>query len=145
MEDLQFEVIAHNSSEYEIEVALRTLILRQPLGLTFSANQLAAESDSCHLGCYLGGELVGCLVLKPMGDGKVQMRQVAIAERMQRRGVGKRLVNHSEALAKKQGYLEMVLHARETAVPFYESLGYTKVGERFEEVTLPHWTMAKVL
>jgi len=145
MEDLQFKVISHNSSEYEIEVALRYLILRQPLGLTFSADQLAAEGDSCHLGCYLDGELVGCLVLKPVDDDIVQMRQVAVAKRMQGKGVGKRMVKHSESLALQQGFREMVLHARETAVPFYESLGYTKVGDRFLEVTLPHWTMTKVL
>ena len=145
MEDFQINVISHNSPEYEVEVALRDLILRQPLGLTFSEDQLRAEADSCHIGCYIDGEMVGCLVLKPVEDGNVQMRQVAVAESVQGKGVGKQMVKYSETLAKKQGFLEMVLHARETAVPFYESLGYTKVGSRFIEVTLPHWAMAKVL
>ena len=145
MEDLLFKVISHNSPEYEVEVALRDLILRRPLGLSFSADQLHAEADSCHLGCYIDDEMIGCLVLKPIDDGNVQMRQVAVVERMQGRGIGKQMVKYSEALAKKKGFREMVLHARETAVPFYESLGYTKVGNRFIEVTLPHWTMEKVL
>jgi predicted GNAT family N-acyltransferase len=39
----------------------------------------------------------------------------------------------------------MVLHARETAVPFYEAMAYTKIGDRFTEVTIPHWSMVKVL
>jgi predicted GNAT family N-acyltransferase len=84
-------------------------------------------------------------VLKPVDVGDVQMRQVAVAESMQGKGVGRLMVKYSEALAKKQGFRKMVLHARETAVPFYELLGYTKVGNRFMEVTLPHWGMAKVL
>jgi hypothetical protein len=29
----------------------------------------------------------------------------------------------------------MVLHARETAVPFYKKLGYTCIGESFIEAT----------
>ena len=37
----------------------------------------------------------------------------------------------------------MVLHARESAVPFYEKLGYSLGGDRFQEATLPHWAMNK--
>ena len=39
----------------------------------------------------------------------------------------------------------MTMHARETAVPFYERLGYATVGARFEEVTIPHFKMEKRL
>jgi N-acetylglutamate synthase-like GNAT family acetyltransferase len=145
MEEFQFKVISHNSLEYVAEVALRHSILRQPLGLAFSAEQLLVEADSCHIGCYVDGEIVGCLVLKPVDVGDVQMRQVAVAESMQGKGVGRLMVKYSEALAKTQGFRKVVLHARETAVPFYELLGYTKVGNRFMEITLPHWAMEKVL
>jgi predicted GNAT family N-acyltransferase len=145
MKEFQFKVISHNSPEYVAEVALRHAILRQPLGLSFSADQLFTEADSCHIGCYVDEELVGCLVLKPIDVGDVQMRQVAVAESMQGKGVGRMMVKYSEALAKQQGFRKMVLHARETAIPFYELLGYAKVGNRFMEITLPHWAMAKVL
>jgi predicted GNAT family N-acyltransferase len=39
----------------------------------------------------------------------------------------------------------VVLHARETAVSFYKKLGYTKEGNVFEEVGIPHWKMTKPL
>jgi predicted GNAT family N-acyltransferase len=39
----------------------------------------------------------------------------------------------------------MVLHARETAVPFYLKLGYEVVGGQFEEVGIPHFKMEKKL
>jgi hypothetical protein len=39
----------------------------------------------------------------------------------------------------------MILHARETAVPFYERLRYSPVGDVFQEVTLPHRLMEKRL
>jgi predicted GNAT family N-acyltransferase len=39
----------------------------------------------------------------------------------------------------------MILHARATAVPFYLRLGYTVVGEPFEEVGIPHRGMEKAL
>ena len=35
------------------------------------------------------------------------------------------------------------LHARETALGFYERLGFARVGEEFLEVNIPHWKMRK--
>ena len=73
------------------------------------------------------------------------MRQVAVVNDLQGHGIGKALVEQSEALAHSLGFCRMILHAREMAVRFYEKLGYAKVGDRFEEVTIPHWAMEKPL
>lgn len=37
----------------------------------------------------------------------------------------------------------MVLHARDSALDFYLSLGYSIVGDPFEEVGIPHHRMEK--
>ena len=137
-------------ADYWAIVDLRDAVLRRPLGLAFSAEELAAEKDSLHVACYRGRRLVGGLVLRPLGDGgeggkAVRMRQVAVEPAMQGQGIGTALVEYSEALARKLGYQRMVLHARDTAVPFYEKLGYFRLGEPFEEVKIPHWAMEKVL
>ena len=145
MENIEIKTIFHNSPEYKAEVALRSSILRQPLGLSFSADQLSAEVDSHHIGCYIDGTLVGCLVLKPIDVKQIQMRQVVVDEKVKGRGIGRMMVKYSEELARKLGFREMILHARETAVPFYERLGYARVGNRFTEVTIEHWVMVRAL
>ena len=145
MDNIELRTIHHKSPEFEAEVALRSSLLRRPLGLSFSADELSAEADSHHVGCYIGGQLVGCLVLKPIDARQIQMRQVAVDEKVRGRGIGRMMVKYSENLARTLGCEEMVLHARETAVPFYEQLGYTRVGDRFVEMTIPHWVMVKVL
>jgi ribosomal protein S18 acetylase RimI-like enzyme len=137
--------IEHNSSEYWATVELRDSVLRKPLGLTLSPEELEAERDSHHLAFFQGNHLAGCLVLRPAGNGDIQMRQVAVAPDLRGHGIGKALVNRSEELALELGYRRMILHAREPAVPFYERLGYRKTGDRFEEVTIPHWSMEKWL
>ncbi|MCY2950439.1 MAG: GNAT family N-acetyltransferase [Planctomycetota bacterium] len=139
---LTISEVPHRSPAYWATVALRDTILRKPLGLDFSPEDLDAENDSHHVACYRGARLVGCLVLLPQGDD-VRMRQVAVVAELQGQGIGKAMVQFSEALARKFRYRRMVLHARETAVPFYEKLGYSRVGDRFEEVTIPHWAMVK--
>lgn len=142
---LQITLAAHGTPDYDALVALRQEVLRAPLGLAFTPDQLAAEHGSYHLGGYSGGALAGCLVLRPLGGGRVQMRQVAVRAGWQGRGVGRALVEHAETRARELGFGVMVLHARESAVGFYETLGYQKQGARFWEVTLPHWEMTKTL
>jgi predicted GNAT family N-acyltransferase len=132
--------------EFDALLALRYDILRKPLGLDFTVEQIAAEYDSVHLACYDDSwELLGCLTLLPVDESSVKMRQVAVAANAQGRGVGRFLVAASENWARKKGFSKMILHARETAVPFYLKLGYRKVGKRFEEVGIPHFKMERGL
>jgi predicted GNAT family N-acyltransferase len=77
--------------------------------------------------------------------GELKMRQVAVAETVRGKGIGRALVNFSERFAREHGYERITMHARETSVPFYEKLGYERYGERYEAVTIPHWNMRKLL
>jgi predicted GNAT family N-acyltransferase len=137
--------IEHGSSEYGDVVQLRRRVLRLPLGLDFTEAQLAAELADHHLAAYDGDALVGCLLLTDRGDSVVQMRQVAVEPSRQGQGIGAQLVKASEEKARALKYARMILHARDTAVPFYEKLGYTCVGEPFIEVNIPHREMERSL
>lgn len=137
--------VEHGSRAYLEAVQLRRQVLRLPLGLDFTEGQLAGECVDHHLAGFVGGRLVACLVLTDRGGHRVQMRQVAVSPSLQGQGLGAQLVKESEQFAARLGYTHMVLHARATAVPFYEKLGYTCEGEPFEEVSLPHREMIKFL
>jgi predicted GNAT family N-acyltransferase len=137
--------VAYGSPEYWASVALRNLILREPLGLEFTEEEREADKAYHHFACYLGGRLAGCLVLCPREGGDIQMRQVSVATELQGQGIGTALVEYSEVWARQAGYRRMILHARDTATAFYEKLGYAKVGEPFEEISIPHWEMEKRL
>lgn len=139
--DVQFREIAFDSSDYDAAFVLRSRVLREPLGLHPAPEERPAEADLVHLGAFEGRVLVGCLMLQALGNGRVKMRQVAIDFHRQRGGLGTRLVRYSEEVARRAGHREMVLHARQKAVPFYERLGYATRGEPFVEVTLPHIAM----
>jgi ribosomal protein S18 acetylase RimI-like enzyme len=134
--------VAHNSAEYLLAVELRRCVLRAPLGLDFSEEDLAAEADQLHLVAFGEGKTLGCLILVPIELG-FKMRQVAVDPEFQRRGIGEQLVRESERIAKEMGAAKMELNARLTAVDFYKRLGYTVVGEEFIEVGIPHLKMLK--
>jgi len=148
--------IPHGSPAYERTVALRDAVLRRPLGLAFTREELDAESTSHHLAVLAdpadpdasAGEIVlACLVLEPRPDAPavVKMRQVAVSPEHQRRGLGTALVVFAEDFARAHGYAEIVLHAREHMAAFYDRLGYERTGPLFIEVTLPHVAMRKRL
>lgn len=134
----------YGSEDYKSALELRRRVLREPLGLTYSPEDLAQEINDIHLGAFDGAEAIGTLILTPAGAA-AKMRQVAVASERQGEGIGRQLVEFSESMARECGFEEITLHARETAVAFYEHLGYAAHGEPFEEVTIPHRAMRKVL
>lgn len=139
------DLIEHGSGEYEETVALRDEVLRKPLGLSYDPTELAGEKDSFHLALREEAELMASLVLKPLDERCIKMRQLAVRENAQGEGFGRELVNYAESFLKGRGYEEIVLHARETARGFYEKLGYEVEGDPFIEVGLPHLFMRKQL
>lgn len=145
MPALQLCEIHYGSPEYAVAFALREEVLRKPLGLSLNDETLVQERDYYHLVCCLDGEVAACLVLLPQEDGGVRMRQVAVATRYQGQGIGRALVGFAEEFARERGFTLMKLHARDTAIPFYEKLGYECVGAPFVEVTIPHRAMQKKL
>lgn len=136
--------IAFGSPEHAGAVRLRKAILRDPIGLDFDPAELAAECDQIHLAAIEHDEVIGVLLLVP-GGRDCKMRQVAVQRERQNDGLGTKLVRAAEREAIKQGAARMVLHARETAIPFYLRLGYDLEGEPFTEVGLPHRRMVKLL
>jgi predicted GNAT family N-acyltransferase len=130
--------------EYDEAVALRYEVLRRPLGLTYSPEQLAGEWDNLHIAAFeSSGKMVGYLNLTPVNTLEVKMRQVAVDPANQGKGIGKAMVAFSEELAKQLNFKEITLHARKTAVPFYLQQGYEMMGDEFEEVSIPHFKMKK--
>jgi predicted GNAT family N-acyltransferase len=124
-------------------VVLRNKVLREPLGMSLSKDDLAQDQGDIHIAAFSHDELVGCLLLKPQTNTAVKMRQVAVSPDHQGKGIGRLLVEYSEIIALQSGFAEIVLNARETAVPFYLSLNYQIEGERFQEVGIPHFKMKK--
>ncbi len=145
--DYHCQIESHGTPAYEKMVVLRDQILRKPLGLAFTKDELAAEHSQWHIACYSATDkvLIGCCILVPFGTS-LKMRQVAVAEAYQRKGVGKALALFCEKFALENGNFQLIYcSARVTAVPFYEKLGYKVEGKMFKEVGIDHFKMFKKL
>ena len=126
-------------------VELRSRVLREPLGLSLTQAELEADRASILLGFFDGERLEGCCRLDPVDTTTMRLRSMAVAPGSQGRGIGRALMRFAEDVSKNRGYKTITMHARKSAVGFYERLGYERVGGEFAEVTIPHYVMRKEL
>ena len=138
------EELGDNTKYYKEACRLRDDILRKPLGMSLYDQNLEEEKDHIHIiGKSSNDEVLAYLQFRLLDDNTAKMQQVAVRKKNQANGIGRRLVNHSEQFIKNIGVKFIVLHAREPVIGFYEKLGYQKIGEKFLEVTIPHYKMKK--
>jgi GNAT superfamily N-acetyltransferase len=143
---LEFKVIEHNSKEYWDTVHLRELVLRQPLGMRFSAEELELENNSYHIAAYdENHKIIGTAMFVPLSPTTLKMRQVVVAEDWQGRGIGKELISFAENFAQSKGYQLIEANVRQTAIGFYDKLNYQTQGKEFTEVGIPHMKVEKKL
>ncbi|MBS1917597.1 MAG: GNAT family N-acetyltransferase [Bacteroidetes bacterium] len=142
---MALKMIDHGTKEYEQMVHLRYEILRKPIGLSFDKNELDKEKDDVLIGAFEDERILGCCLLTKMDDKTVRLRQMAVPNNLQGKGIGRALMIFAENIARDLGYKKLIMHARKTAIGFYGKLGYSVVGNEFEEVTIPHFVMEKAL
>lgn len=126
-------------------VHLRNEILRKPLGLIFTQDELEKEKEDVLMGAFEDDKMLGCCLLTKVDSKTIRLRQMAVPNSMQGKGIGRALMIFAENIARDLGYKVLLMHARKTATGFYEKLGYSVLGNEFEEVTLPHYVMQKNL
>ncbi len=137
--------IEYGTNDYDAMVQLRYDVLRKPLNLHFTQEQLKQDVNNIHLGYFIHSKLVACVMLLPEQDGKMRMKQVAVQMDLQNSGIGKKIIQASEEYSKLHGYTYMYCHARDVAIPFYLKSGYSIKGEEFYEVGILHRYMEKKL
>jgi predicted GNAT family N-acyltransferase len=142
---MALKLIDHGSKEYQEMVELRRAILRKPLGLEFDPKELEREKEDILIGCFEDDKLEGCCLLTKEGEKAVRLRQMAVLSGLQGKGFGRVLMQFAENIARDRGYQKITMHARKTAVGFYEKLGYKVTSDEFQELSIPHYIMEKEL
>jgi len=131
---------------------IRNEILRPGLPLEMCQFEEDKLPGATHFGSYLENDLTGIISAYQINPTHIpegscwQFRAMATRENVRGSGHGKALIGAMEAYLCKQGAELSWCNARDTAIGFYQKLGYAPVGEMFDIPGVgPHWVMQKRL
>lgn len=135
-DDLVIRPYEHGSDDDKKGYILRNKMLSHSTGVDdrvlrsiFTIHD--SEADQTKLGAFIGDSMVGTLSLAPMENGSVRIKQFAVTDKLQGRGIGKKLLAYAHATAKELGYKRIELSARQNVIGFYAKAGYVVMGELF--------------
>lgn len=87
---------------------------------------------------HLDGQPVGCVALRPSGDGEFEVSKMAVAGEQRGQGIGRALLSHTIDQARLLGARRLVLGSSTrlgSAVHLYERLGFQHVPADRRPVT----------
>ena len=141
---MALKIIDFGTHEYKLMLKLREDLLRKPLGISFTKDELDREKENVLIGAFDDDDILGCCMLVEQDSKVVKLRQLAVLNTLQGKGVGTAILQFAENLARDRGYKTITMHARKN-VDFFRNLGYKVDGDEFIEITIPHYKMDKEL
>lgn len=116
--------------------------LLEPLGLDWDENDILTEQELLHYGLYDADfQLLGGAQLDTKNGS---LKQIVIEKAQQQKGLGRFLLQKMEEIAAAKEIMEISLLAHEAVIPFYEKVGYKKIGEMTPIEGIAHQLMRKV-
>ena len=113
-------------ADYDRYFDLRWRVLREPWGQPRGSERDAFDDSGVHVMAEdATGKLLGAGCLHFSNPEEAQIRYMAVEEFAQSHGVGRAMVEWLEMKARQKSVNEVVLNSRESAVGFYERLGYS--------------------
>jgi len=150
--------VVDDGAGFEDALAVRRRVFVDGQGVDPDLEVDDHEDEATHFVAYEGGEPVGVARLREYDPGEYEgpasreydepvakIERMAVIEAHRGEGVGRRVLEAVEAHAREEGFEQARLHGQIRSAGFYETLGYERVGEEFEEAGIPHVAMEKAL
>ena len=135
-----------NKDEWERYLLFRWEMLRKPLGMSMDSLADSIEKESFHLmGIDEDGNVIASGRVHFNTSDEAQIRYMAVDDNFKRQGIGSEIVTELERYALSKKAVTITLNARENAISFYLSLGYSEVCPYQSDTGIPHKTMKKDL
>ncbi len=135
-----------NKDEWERYLLFRWEMLRKPLGMSMDSLADSIEEESFHLmGIDEEGNVIASGRVHFNTLDEAQIRYMAVDDNFKRQGIGSEIVTELERYALSKKAVTIILNARENAISFYLSLGYSEVCPYQSDTGIPHKTMKKDL
>jgi predicted GNAT family N-acyltransferase len=139
--------VKHATTPQEIEDAklVRKLVFQIEQCIDEAADFDGKDDVAIHFVAYDEEPIGEARVRFPDDANRAKIERVSVIPKHRGKGVGKDIMIKIDEHLREHGVAEIYLDAQSHVKNFYEKLGYTQVGEEFEEVGIPHVVMVKRL
>lgn len=125
---------------------IRTEVFVQEQKIPLEMEWDEADKTALHAVAYNGlGQAIGTARLLQASPVVAKVGRMAVKRVLRGSHIGRDLLATLTDVAKRQGCLEVMLHAQSSAQGFYSRAGFFARGEVFDEVDIPHIEMFKTL
>ncbi|MET3194098.1 GNAT family N-acetyltransferase [Gottfriedia sp. OAE603] len=133
-------IVAKTDEQIQDALKVRTevFVVEQQISKDLEFDGL--DNECFHFVAYDGEQPIAAGRLRVIdSNGKVQ--RICVRKDYRGKQIGNDIMHLIHKTAKENGILQLVLHAQESAIPFYEKLGYHISSEIFYEAGIPHAEM----
>jgi predicted GNAT family N-acyltransferase len=135
---------ARSQREVDEALELRRQVFVDEQGVTLEADRDGRDHESVHLVAMSDGRVVGTLRLLPAGDVS-RLGRMVVEPGLRGSGVGGRLLDLADEVAREMGHRRIALHAQLRARSVYQRAGYEDQGDVFVEQGIEHVAMEKAI
>lgn len=137
-EDLDSEI-------YQDALAIRYEVFVEEQNVPRDLEVDELETETFHIVLYNKAEKLATARILELENQVYKVQRVAVLKKYRKKGIGKRLIQVIEEKVRERSGQKLTLGSQNTAIPFYEKLGYTIEGPEFMDAGIPHHTMTKTL
>lgn len=103
------------------------------------------EESSLHLVMYVENEPIATARIYELPNDTYKVQRVAVLKEYRTSGIGTTLMKEIEQKASMRKAVKLTLGSQNSAIPFYEKLGYEVSSSEFMDAGIPHHSMIKIL
>lgn len=132
-----------NSQIYKDALAIRYKVFVEEQKVPSDLEIDEFEERSIYGVLYDSDQAVATVRIYSLGNSTYKVQRVAVLKDLRGQGLGKRLMLDVEKKAKEMNVAHLKLDSQNTAIPFYQKLGYKISSDEFLDAGILHHTMIK--
>lgn len=138
-------IVTDSDLEKAFHIRKEVFVEEQGVPLADEFDEFDTLEGQCeHVLVYYDEQAVGTGRARVV-DGSGKLERICILKPYRKYGLGKKIIQTLEEIAKDKGIAKVKLHGQTHAEEFYKKLGYMTSSDVFTEDGIPHILMVKEL
>lgn len=142
---ITYHIFSYEDARLQDAYAVRRNVFIEEQQIPASLEIDALEQEAIHLALYVNDVPVGAGRMRLLDGQIAKLERICVKKDYRKQGLGEVIVNAFEKEGKERDLAGCKLNAQESAVPFYQKLGYTITSDMFYDAGIPHYEMKKTL